>query len=61
MLIQAEKKNMSNFITAFSDYLSQASNIQILTQSGFSNNNFIFAFLNLELTRPSMIDGTLPI
>ncbi|RGB23256.1 hypothetical protein C1646_774793 [Rhizophagus diaphanus] len=34
-----------------------ASNVQILTQSGFSNNNFISAFLNLELTRPSMASG----
>ncbi|CAG8482754.1 12578_t:CDS:2 [Funneliformis mosseae] len=60
MLIQAEKKNVSNFITAFSDYLSQTNNVQILTQSGFSNNNFpegaliISAFLNLELMRSYM-------
>ncbi|POG63221.1 hypothetical protein GLOIN_2v1882275 [Rhizophagus irregularis DAOM 181602=DAOM 197198] len=50
MLIRAEKENVHDFITVF----SQASNVQILTQSGFSNNNFISAFLNLELTRPSM-------
>ncbi|CAG8685808.1 2211_t:CDS:2, partial [Funneliformis mosseae] len=54
MLIQVEKENVPDFITAFSDYLSQANDVQILTQSGFSNNNFISAFLNLELTRPSM-------
>ncbi|CAB4419681.1 unnamed protein product [Rhizophagus irregularis] len=54
MLIQAEKENAPDFITAFSDCLRQVSNVQILTQSGFSNNNFISAFLNLELTRPSM-------
>jgi hypothetical protein len=54
MLIRAEKKNAPDFITAFSDYLRQASNVQILTQSEFSNNNLIYAFLNLELTRPSM-------
>src|SRR6266496_6672020 len=54
MLIRAEKENVPDFITAFSDYLSQASNVQISTQSGFSNNNFISAFLDLELTRPSM-------
>ena len=29
MLIRVEKKNVSDFITAFSDYLSQASNVQI--------------------------------
>jgi hypothetical protein len=51
MLIQAEKENVPDFITAFSDYLRQASNVQISTQF---NNNFISAFLNLELTRPSM-------
>ncbi|CAB4432457.1 unnamed protein product [Rhizophagus irregularis] len=55
MLIRAEKKNVPDFITTFSDYLRQVSNIQILTQSGFFNNNFISAFLNLELTRPSMV------
>ncbi|PKC55791.1 hypothetical protein RhiirA1_542369 [Rhizophagus irregularis] len=54
MLIQAEKENVPDLITAFSDYLSQVSNVQISTQSGFSNNNIISAFLNLELTRPSM-------
>ncbi|UZO21854.1 uncharacterized protein OCT59_014238 [Rhizophagus irregularis] len=54
MLIQAEKENAPDFITAFSDCLRQVSNVQISTQSGFSNNNFISAFLNLELTRPSM-------
>jgi hypothetical protein len=60
MLIQAERGNAPDFITAFSDYLRQASNVQILTQSEFSNNNLpegafaISAFLNLELTRPSM-------
>ncbi|GBC49145.2 hypothetical protein GLOIN_2v1789089 [Rhizophagus irregularis DAOM 181602=DAOM 197198] len=54
MLIQAEKENVPDLITAFSDYLSQVSNVQISTQSGFSNNNIISAFLNLELTRSSM-------
>ncbi|UZO05891.1 uncharacterized protein OCT59_026229 [Rhizophagus irregularis] len=54
MLIQAEKENAPDFITAFSDCLRQVSNVQISTQSGFSNNNFISAFLNLELTRLSM-------
>ncbi|GES98531.1 hypothetical protein GLOIN_2v1882275 [Rhizophagus clarus] len=54
MLIQTKKGNASNFITAFSDYLRQASNVQILTQSEFSNNNIISAFLNLELTRSSI-------
>ena len=54
MLIRAEKENVPDLITAFSDYLSQVSNVQISTQSGFSNNNIISAFLNLELTRPSM-------
>ena len=55
MLIWTEKKNVPDFITAFSDYLNQASNVQILTQFGFSNNNFISTFLNPELTRPSMV------
>ncbi|CAB5189180.1 unnamed protein product [Rhizophagus irregularis] len=54
MLIQAEKENVPDLITAFSDYIRQASNVQISTQSGFSNN-FISAFLNLELTRPSIV------
>ncbi|RGB21862.1 hypothetical protein C1646_777097 [Rhizophagus diaphanus] len=54
MLIQAEKKNVPDLITAFSDYIRQASNVQISTQFGFSNNNFISAFLNLELTRSSI-------
>ncbi|CAB4459866.1 unnamed protein product [Rhizophagus irregularis] len=61
MLIQAEKENAPDFITAFSDCLRQVSNVHILTQSGFSNNNFISTFLNLELIRPSMAGGTLPI
>ncbi|GET55016.1 hypothetical protein GLOIN_2v1765060 [Rhizophagus irregularis DAOM 181602=DAOM 197198] len=51
-LIQAKKKNVPDFITTFSNYFRQANNVQILTQSGFFNNNFISAFLNLELTRP---------
>ena len=51
MLIRAEKKNVPDFITAFSDYLKQVSNIQISIQSEFSNNNFISIFLNLKLTR----------
>ncbi|PKC00396.1 hypothetical protein RhiirA5_382492 [Rhizophagus irregularis] len=59
MLIQAEKENVPDLITAFSDYIRQASNVQISTQSGFSNN-FISAFLNLELTRPSIAPLTLP-
>src|SRR5436305_14359639 len=54
MLIRAKKENVPDFITAFSDYLRQAGNVQILTQSEFSNNNFISAFLNLKLTKPSM-------
>ena len=54
MLIRAEKENVPDLITAFSNYLNQVSNVQISTQSGFSNNNIISAFLNLELTRPSM-------
>ncbi|PKK58107.1 hypothetical protein RhiirC2_796852 [Rhizophagus irregularis] len=53
--IQAKKKNVPDFITTFSNYLRQANNVQILTQSGFFNNNFISAFLNLELTRPSIV------
>jgi hypothetical protein len=52
MLIQAERGNAPDFITAFSDYLRH---VQISTQSGFSNNNLISTFLNLELTRPSMV------
>jgi hypothetical protein len=52
MLIRAEKENAPDLITAFSDYLRH---VQISTQSGFTNNNnLISAFLNLELTRPSM-------
>ncbi|GBB88949.1 hypothetical protein RclHR1_15570009 [Rhizophagus clarus] len=54
MLIQAEKENVPDLITIFSDYLNQVSNVQFSTQSGFSNNNIISAFLNLELTRSSM-------
>ncbi|GET66698.1 hypothetical protein GLOIN_2v1562052 [Rhizophagus irregularis DAOM 181602=DAOM 197198] len=34
MLIQAEKENAPDFITAFSDCLRQVSNVQISTQSG---------------------------
>ncbi|PKC61721.1 hypothetical protein RhiirA1_466138 [Rhizophagus irregularis] len=54
-LIQAKKKNVPDFITTFSNYFRQANNVQILTQSGFFNNNFISAFLNLELTRPPIV------
>ena len=53
-MIMGTADTPNDFITAFSDYLRQASNVQISTSTSASNNNFISAFLNLELTRPSM-------
>ena len=53
-MIMGTADTPNDFITAFSDYLRQASNVQISTSASASNNNFISAFLNLELTRPSM-------
>ncbi|PKK76528.1 hypothetical protein RhiirC2_707302 [Rhizophagus irregularis] len=45
MLIQAEKENVPDFITAFNDFLRQA---------GGAQNIIISAFLSRELTQPFM-------
>ncbi|GBC50732.2 hypothetical protein GLOIN_2v1765706 [Rhizophagus irregularis DAOM 181602=DAOM 197198] len=59
MLIQAEKENAPDFITAFSDCLRQVSNVQISTQSGSTCEKAYIKHVELMQNKESEMSDTI--